>query len=201
MSEANPAQIDQYRKLHAQGAYGDRSVKKLRFIQPHLVIREPKTLLDYGCGQSTLVDNLSVPSLTRADRYDPAIPRYATLPSGVYDVLVNVDVLEHVPEAQLEPLLKQMRSLCRDALIVIDTVPATQILPNGENAHCTVRPASWWKAKLEPIFGELHRIHVARTGRAAFVTWRYSLADRLRLTMLQVKAHGAYFARRLVGIK
>lgn len=201
MSEANPAQIDQYRTLHARGAYGDRSVKKLRFIRPHLLIRQPESLIDFGCGQSTLVDNLNIPSLKRADRYDPAIPRYAMPPAGVYDVLVNVDVLEHVPEPQLEPLLKQMRSLCRDALIVIDTVPATQILPNGENAHCTIRPASWWQAKLQPIFGELHRIHVARTGRAAFVTWRYSFSDRLRLSLLQTKAHGAYFARRIVGVK
>ncbi len=187
--------------LHARGAYGDRSVKKLRFIQPHLLIRRPTSLIDYGCGQSTLADNLNVPSLTRVDRYDPAIPRYATLPTQVYDVLVNVDVLEHVPEAQLEPLLRQMRSLCRDALLVIDTVPATQILPNGENAHCTIRPADWWEAKLRPIFGDLQRIHVARSGRAAFITWRYSFADRLRLTLLQARAHGAYWARRIVGLK
>jgi len=201
VSETGPVQIDQYRMLHARGAYGDRSVKKLRFIQPHLLIRRPKSLIDFGCGQSTLADNLNVPSLERVDRYDPAIPRYATPPAGVYDVLVNIDVLEHVPEPQLEPLLRQMRSLCRDALIVIDTVPATQILPNGENAHCTIHPAEWWKEKLQPIFGELHRIHVARSGRAAFITWRYSLSDRCRLTLLQMRAHGVHFARRIVGLK
>ena len=29
--------------------------------------------------------------------------------------------------------------------------PAMKHLPNGENAHCTVRPADWWQEQLHRV--------------------------------------------------
>jgi hypothetical protein len=29
--------------------------------------------------------------------------------------------------------------------------PAAKRLPNGQNAHCTVRPAGWWRTLVEKV--------------------------------------------------
>jgi hypothetical protein len=33
----------------------------------------------------------------------------------------------------------------------IASYPAAKILPNGENAHCTIRPVEWWSQIIAPI--------------------------------------------------
>ena len=86
-------------------------------------------------------------------RYDPAIPKYATKPDKVVDLLINIDVLEHVPEEHLDEVLSDMAASCRDAIIIVDMAPAAKTLPNGENAHCTLHPHPWWHDRLSRYFG------------------------------------------------
>jgi len=33
----------------------------------------------------------------------------------------------------------------------IASYPAQKTLPNGENAHCTIRPAEWWLEKIRAL--------------------------------------------------
>ena len=190
------SKIGLYEQLHATQAYGNTSVKNLRFLRPHLRLRKPASLLDYGCGQSRLLEALDMPEGVALVRYDPAIPAFSERPQAPCDVLLNVDVLEHVPESELDNVLADMRALCTDAIIVIDTEPAKQILANGENAHCTLHDADWWQARLKPYFPTLSRIRVARRGRAAFITWEYGLAERLRFAALRMVEQVKYIVSR-----
>jgi hypothetical protein len=32
--------------------------------------------------------------------------------------------------------------------------PAKKLLPNGENAHCTIEPPEWWKAHFDRALGQ-----------------------------------------------
>ena len=50
---------------------------------------DPKTILDYGCGESRVVENLQqeFPNI-RYTKYDPYIERYKDYPSGQYDFIM-----------------------------------------------------------------------------------------------------------------
>jgi hypothetical protein len=131
----------------------------------------PTSILDYGCGQSRLLEALALGHSVELMRYDPAIPAYAKKPEKPADLLINIDVLEHVEEKDLDEVLSEMSSLCRHAIIIVDTKPAAAILPNGANAHATVRSHAWWRQRLTPFFPVLLPIAVARRSRAGFKTW------------------------------
>jgi hypothetical protein len=167
----NPDLIDQYRQIHATSVYGDTSVKNLRFLRPEISLLRPRSILDYGCGQSQLLDQLRLGYPAELNRYDPAIPAYARKPETLVDLLINVDVLEHIEDRDLDPVLSEMASLARNAIIIIDTRPAKAVLPDGRNAHVTIRPHHWWRERLSRHFPRLYPLATARRSRAGFKTW------------------------------
>lgn len=195
------SKIDQYRQIHATQKYGDTSIKNLRYLRPQVRMLNPKSILDFGCGQSKLLDVLCKVVGATGTRYDPAIPEFSEIPSRTHDLLTNIDVLEHVPEDHLDELIGQMASLCGNAIIVIDTTEAEKTLPNGENAHCTVRPHEWWHKTLSKHFEYVEPIRVARKSRAAFRTWKLDHSDAGKLKRMIFGERIRHGLRRLVGVK
>ena len=124
----NTRLIEEYAQIHAREAYGNTSLKNLRLIRPEIRLLRPTTIVDYGCGQSRLLDRLNLGYSVELFRYDPAIPAYASRPDVKADLLLNIDVLEHIEESDLDDVLADMRSMCRHALIIVDTAPATRSL-------------------------------------------------------------------------
>jgi hypothetical protein len=60
-------------------------------------------------------------------------------------LVVCTDVMEHVEEQFVVPTLRYIASLTNKvAFFSIALLPARQILPNGVNAHITVKPIDWW---------------------------------------------------------
>lgn len=190
-------QIEQYRLLHQGALYGNTSVKNLRFLRPLVRQLAPRSILDYGCGRSTLVEILAGDLGARFVRYDPAIPDYSAPPSGAFDLLINVDVLEHIPEPMIDGILAEMRSHAENAIIIIDTKAASQILPNGENAHCTLRPHAWWRAKLLEHWPMAVPIRVARRTRAAFRTFPLSAGQLVAFNGQRLMEDAQHIGRRL----
>jgi hypothetical protein len=195
----NPGLIDQYRQVHAASIYGTTSVKNLRFLRPEIKLLKPRSILDYGCGQSRLIDMLDVGYPVELYRYDPAIPTYANKPDKVVDLLISIDVLEHIEEADLDEVLTEMRASCRNAVIVIDTKPAKAILPDGRNAHVTVRPHAWWREKLLAHFSRLEPVATVRRSRAGFKTWARTPYQSAGYLALRLGEEARYHARRLSG--
>lgn len=193
--------IDQYKEIHATRTYGDTSIKNLRYIRPQVKVLAPASILDFGCGRSKLVDVLGQSVGATVKRYDPAIPEYSAPPEGVSDLLINVDVLEHVPEDKLDAVVGHMARLCRNAIIVIDTVQAEAVLPNGENAHCTLRSHDWWRQYLGRHFNYVEPIRVTRSTRAAFRTWPLDAERQKTLRALLFREKLAYAWGRLFGRK
>ncbi len=191
--------IDYYGSVHSTRVYGTSSVKYVRFLRPQIRLLNPKSILDYGCGQSCLLESLALDPTPDLLRYDPAIPDYATPPSKPAELLVNIDVLEHIDEADLDDVLSQMRSLCEEAIIVVDTSPAKHTLPDGRNAHVTLRSHDWWRERIERHFGPVYAIPVPRRSRAAFRTWQGGLGSRIRFLCYRASENLVYYARRLVG--
>jgi SAM-dependent methyltransferase len=195
----NPELIEQYRRIHETSAYGTSSVKNLRFIRPEIRLLRPASILDYGCGQSHLLDMLDLGYPAIFSRYDPAIPKYADKPARVFDLLINVDVLEHIEDNDLDAVIEEMRALGREALIIVDTKPATKLLPDGRNAHVTIRPHGWWRERLSAHFGPLEPMATARRSRAGFRTWRRSHIATLSYMALRAEEELRYWSRRAAG--
>ncbi len=191
--------IENYAAIHAAEAYGNTSLKNLRLLRPEIRILKPRSIIDYGCGQSLLLDRLDLGYGPELYRYDPAIPAFADKPKDRSDLLLNIDVLEHIEEADLDDVLADMRSLCRDALIIVDTAPAKRVLPDGRNLHVTLKPHDWWRARIEKHFGALHPVRTLRRARAGFKTWRRGPAASLRYHLMRAREDARYYARRMQG--
>ena len=120
-----------------------------------------KTVLDYGAGKGLqyrprqlLVDGRhvadSVAEYWEVDEvrcYDPGFAAHSELPREPFDGVVCTDVLEHCPEGDLPWILDEILSFARKFVYLnVACFPARKSLPNGENAHVTVRPPEWWRA-------------------------------------------------------
>ncbi len=166
------ALIEQYRQIHQTKVYGNSSETLTGLIQRQVEgIILVSRVLDYGCGQSRLVDWIARLNAAHAVRYDPAIPEHSTLHSDGVDLVLCTDVMEHIPEDDVSDTLQEIASISINAYFNIALTPASEILPNGENAHCTVRPARWWARQLRAHFRVVRSVNAARKDRASFVTW------------------------------
>ena len=197
----NPELIAQYRQIHATRVYGDTSLKNLRFLRAEIRLLRPVSVLDYGCGQSRLLEALRLGYPVELLRYDPAIPKWSVRPEARVDLLISIDVLEHIEEGDLDAVLADMAGACRDALIIVDTKPASTVLPDGRNAHVTIRPHAWWRERLSRHFPELYSQPTARSSRAGFKTWSRKPSQTLsyfaQRTADEVRHYAGALAKRL----
>jgi hypothetical protein len=151
----------------------------LGVFQAHAI----QTVLDYGCGGSdwrlagfdgsgaSAVDYFK---LKNAFRYEPA--RNLDERQRV-DCVLSFDVLEHIFISDVPAVLREMFSLASRLLVLnVACYPAAAKLPNGENAHITVRQPTWWKGMIDGISVEYPAVSVlliCSTG------WRKSRAYRV----------------------
>jgi hypothetical protein len=154
--------------------YGWGSIKHLETLARLSQDFAPQRIIDFGCGQSKLVDMLADRLNAEGARYDPAIEAYATPPEGRFDLLINTDVLEHIPEAELDDLLSAMRAYADRAFIRIALTPANEILSDGTNAHCTLRSIDWWRERLLKHWPEVHEFDEKNPMACTFLTWKPS---------------------------
>ena len=107
-------------------------------------------ILDYGCGQALLSKKIG--DLVPVDNYDPGIPAYSTLPQP-RDLVVCVDVLEHIEPQCIHSVLAHLQSLTlKVAYVNISSVPARSSFPNGQNLHLIQEPLEWWLSQLSQYF-------------------------------------------------
>lgn len=164
--------IEQYKHIHATKPYGRSSELKAGYVQRELMHLDKRdVLLDYGCGQSRLIDWLAKMNDAKGLRFDPAIPAYDTPPSGPVDAVICTDVLEHIPEENVIEFLGKIRTLTGNAYFNVSVREAFENLPNGENAHCTVKPAKWWGQKIANTFGVARRASSNDPTAVTWVTW------------------------------
>lgn len=119
-----------------------------------------RTLLDYGCGKGLQYElvGFDAPGVGRIDSvvdywdvdeiacYDPCHAPFSTLPTGLFDGVISTDVLEHCGEEDLAWIVAEMFAYARRFVFAaVASYPAKTHLPNGENAHVTIRPAEWWR--------------------------------------------------------
>lgn len=151
-----------YRELHAKRAFlGDTWRVRLPLYRAFLEDHGgpmPRGVLDFGCGPSgglaaagpeVLGGRICIP-------YDPHVAAYAADPwDKPFDAFFSCDVFEHLTQTRLFELLSRIKKKpgLRTAFISLSTRHANKTLPNGMNAHLTVRSVDWWRGVFDVTFG------------------------------------------------
>ncbi len=153
MSEG--ALIQQYRIMHAEDPrhFPGRSLLPVAWRVYDLVRKHRTvTLLDYGCGQGQQYDRYKVHDwwgVPRPALYDPAVARHAARPEGSFDGVICTDVLEHVPDDEIDGVLADCFGHAHGFVFFsVCCRPAKRSLPNGANCHVTLREPAWWGERL-----------------------------------------------------
>lgn len=152
-----------------------------------LLKNEPNSVLDYGCGQGNLTDLFYEDLGCIIAKYDPAIEEYSQLPKGRFELGVNTDVLEHVPEDEIDGLLSTMSSYVDNAYFNIHLAEAKEILSNGENAHCTIKPPQWWKDKIAKHFGTAYITPSPYLNSCSIITWKPTFSSVVKCYIQKYK--------------
>lgn len=131
-------------KLHETSkGYGTSGARWATHVEGFAKMVGTTDVLDYGCGKSTLAQNLPF----AINQYDPAIAKYSNTPEPA-DIVVCTDVLEHIEPELLEPVLEDIYSKTKKAIfLVIANRPAKKLLEDGRNAHLIQENQDfWWRA-------------------------------------------------------
>ena len=106
-------------------------------------------ILDYGSGKGTI--SKRCPNINIRN-YDPAIPEFSADPEPA-DMVVCIDVMEHVEPDCLEEVLVHISSLMKNVGIInVSLRKARKNLPDGRNTHLIVEEPEWWLPKFMKHF-------------------------------------------------
>ena len=179
-----------YAKMHTEGdaslAIAPQDTFPGTSLLPHVasikaLIDETgaKTILDYGAGKGRqyrphrveVAGRVagSVPEYWGIESvrcYDPGFKPHSALPEGRFDGVICTDVLEHCPEEDLGWILDEIFGYAEKFVYLnVACYPARKSLPNGLNAHVTVRPPQWWRALVASHGGgkrwHLHAVEIS----------------------------------------
>lgn len=108
-------------------------------------------VLDYGCGKGKLGLQLPFP----IHHYDPGIPKWST-PPDPHDIVICVDVLEHVEPECTEAVLDDLARVTKQVgIFAVCLIKANKHLPDGRNAHINLKTKETWLALLRKRFDVL----------------------------------------------
>lgn len=155
--------IPDYRELakHADKNFQGISIlNHVASIRRLLTDTDSHTMLDFGCGRGEayksphkLYKHLGLPRHA-VTLYDPAFMPTATLPKGQFDLVVCSDVLEHIPEHEVDEFVARLFSYAKKAVWAsVCCRPAKKCFPDGRNLHVTVQPFEWWEEKFSQQSG------------------------------------------------
>jgi len=179
-SRTNPSSryrelIGQYQKMHLEGSAiasaettfnGALLCTHIDSIKGIVEKDNIQTVLDYGCGKGVLYDPqvvLEAPSGRKVGNmqdywgvevtcYDPAYTPNSKLPTEQSDLVICTDVIEHCPTEDIDWIVNEIFSYAKKSVfLAIACYPASKKLPNGENPHCFVRPALWWRDRFKSL--------------------------------------------------
>lgn len=161
--------------LYKQMAAGGSAFRGLSILQHRQLIKDlvrkyrAKTLLDYGAGAG---DAWKQPHRLHRELalrwfdvtlFDPAFPEHDDEPLGLFDGVLCSDVLEHIPEDDVDETIAKLFSHARKFVWAsVCCRPAKKFFPDGEtNLHVTLQPMEWWQDRFlaaQAADLEAHRI-------------------------------------------
>lgn len=153
MAEAGRAQASGARIV---GGYARQEAMAFRHDLRLLFARHGVgSVLDYGGGagdwrEKTTPEGPSLADFTGIEAYRVFEPARARDERGPADAVACFDVMEHVFIADVPYVLADIFAAAgRLVVFNIACYPANARLPNGENAHCTLRSPDWWRGAVD----------------------------------------------------
>ena len=143
-----------------ENVYSDFELRKFRTIcKEHMSHPDITTVLDYGGGGSDWDAPGFEPAtgqsakqffdIQNVTKFEPA---RGQLQKREADCVVCMDVLEHIFICDVPIVVEELFSLAKKLLVInVASYKAAALLPNGENAHITVRSPDWWKGVTDAI--------------------------------------------------
>ena len=142
-----------------ENAYSDQEAAKFRLeLKPLFEEHAIRSVLDYGGGGTDWRDKPvpeggSLADFLGIEEYRVFEPARAVDARGKKaDAVVCFDVMEHIYVADVGYVLSDLFAQAGRLVVVnVAGYRANALLPNGENAHITIRSAQWWQGALEVI--------------------------------------------------
>ena len=121
-----------------------------------------KNALDYGSGGSDLnieeiEEGLTFRDYVGLEKIYQFEPARNIKSKGKFDLVLSFDVLEHIFIADLPWVINDIFSKANKCVLInVACYESAALLPNGENAHITLRHPLWWLGQIECI-SSLHK--------------------------------------------
>lgn len=156
--------IPLYQEMHRNRRYRGGSTLRnyVADIEQIIAATETRTILDYGCGKGAQYheDGLHETWGIMPTLFDPGVPSIDELPAGQFDGVICTGVLEHIPGRELPQAFSNLAGYARKwCFLAIGTALAHKRLPDGRNAHVTIKAPEWWMERIEPYFAGGAALH------------------------------------------
>lgn len=149
---------DDYIALHNKGTFffGYSLLDSKHRIYKLIKDTKSETLLDYGSGKGWQYSKRKMDLYwgVEVDCYDPGYEPFSQLPNKTYDGVVCTEVMEHIPENEIDQALTEIFE--RANKFVFFTIARDlsnsdngKTLLDGSNLHVTIKSAQWWKEKID----------------------------------------------------
>tara|TARA_B100000214_G_C23855258_1_gene575356 strand:- start:59 stop:871 length:813 start_codon:yes stop_codon:yes gene_type:complete len=148
------------KKDNSSSTFANFELRRFRDILiPYFKKLKIKSVLDYGCGGSNWeLEDFDIKSTKSAKEffllekvflYEPALKIDQR---NKADCITCFDVLEHIFISDIVKTVREIFRLSQKLVVLnIACYKAAALLPNGENAHITVRDPFWWKGLIDSI--------------------------------------------------
>ena len=159
-----------YKKIHKKGVVYKSNLKKnpedtydgtsaLKFadiIKKIIEKNNCKTLLDYGSGKGSFYfqkrkfNKINYPPIkdfwnVEPTLFDPGVKDYSKPKNKKFDVVVSIDVLEHIPFQDMYWVVNEILSFSNNIVFFsVACCPANVTLEDGRNAHVSLFHPMWW---------------------------------------------------------
>ena len=162
------------RKRDSKDAYDGKSTLAFAPIIKEIIKKENiNNMIDYGCGKGNFysksfdLEGKLIPPLRKfwdieIKLYDPCYEKYSKFEKDeTFDLLICIDVLEHIPESDIEWILDRFFKISKKYIFInVACYEAIALLPDGENAHINIQNPIWWLNKLEKFLKNNKEIKV-----------------------------------------
>ena len=152
-----------------ESVYNRFELRKFRTIcKERMSDDEIATVLDYGGGGSDwdepdfdLESGQSAKQFFDVSQVNTFEPARNELEKTKSDCVICMDVLEHIFISDVPKVVNELFSLAKKLLIInVACYEADALLPNGENAHITIRNAEWWKGVIDATAVHFEEVEV-----------------------------------------
>lgn len=142
----------EYISLHKRGFFnGFFCLKYKEEIKSLIEQTSSLSILDYGCGKGYQYSqkNLHKYWNVTVECYDKYFEEHSFLSGKTHDGVICVEVLEHVPESEINEVLKNIfERSSKFVFLSIATKPAKKCFSDRTNVHILLKDQSWWRDKV-----------------------------------------------------